>query len=361
VRLLLAITELALGGAERVVVELDRGASEAGHDVSVAAAAGPLDQSVGRFLELPSAARSPIALARIGGRLARIVRTQTPELVHSHNPRMTAVAAGAVRAAARRPRPPVLATYHGAPPARAAAAARLLRLADHIVCVSSDLADELAAAGVPPAKVSTVLNGVPASRGLDSEARARLEEELRLDDAPVVTAVGRLVPQKAHHRLVDAARAVHAQLPSARFLVVGDGPLRGEIEARVRAAGLDGVVTLTGPRRDAREIIARSDLVAFSSDWEGLSVAALEALAEGVPVVSTDVAGAAELVDAGAAVVVPRSADALAGAILDLLGNPGRREEIGSTGRRLHAERFATGRMVERYLELYERLRPPPG
>jgi glycosyltransferase involved in cell wall biosynthesis len=353
VRLLLAITELGLGGAEHVVLDLERGALDAGHEAAVAAGSGPLQGHASTFFQLPAIERSPLALTRTGRRLTGIMRSFAPDLVHAHNPRMVGLAAAAARLGRPSRRPPVLATHHGVAPDEERAAARVLRVADHVVCVSARLVEQLVAGGVPQRRVSVIPNGVSSPPALGAAERSRLDSELGLDGEPLVTAVGRLVPQKAHHRLLDAAVAVRSSMPSARFLIVGDGPLRPELESRIRAAGLEGAVTLTGPRPDAREIIARSDVVAFSSDWEGLSIVALEALAAGVPIVSTDVAGTAELLQSGAGVTVPRSADALAGALVDLLRDPARRQKMGAEACRLHRERFSTERMVEGYLALY--------
>ena len=355
-KVLMAITELGIGGAENVVLELERGALRAGHEVAVAAVSGSLARRPSTFYPLPASGRSPLELARTGRRLAGIARGFAPDVVHAHNPRMVGLAAVAARLGRPTRRPPVLASHHGVPPAQASTAARVLRLADHVVCVSAGVAGELAANGMPERRVTVIPNGVSAPDALGAAERSRLDSELGLDDEPLVTAVGRLVPQKAHHRLIDAAAAVRAQIPSARFLIVGEGPLRSELASRIRAAGLNGAVTLTGARSDARQIIARSDIVAFSSDWEGLSLVALEALAAGVPIVSTDVAGTAELLGTGAGIAVPRTAGALAEALVDLLRDSARRREMGAEARRLHRERFSVERMVDGYLRLYRSL-----
>ena len=96
------------------------------------------------------------------------------------------------------------------------------------------------------------------------------------------------------------AVAVAAQHPDARFRLVGDGPRRYELEALSHRLGLMNRVEFLGARPDARAIIAASDLLVFSSEWEGLSIAALEALAAGVPVVSTPVEGMRVIQDGGA-------------------------------------------------------------
>jgi glycosyltransferase involved in cell wall biosynthesis len=206
--------------------------------------------------------------------------------------------------------------------------------------------------------VSVIPNGVPAASPPAPAERARIEHELGSHGLPLVTAVGRLVPQKAHARLLDAVAAVAGMGVEARFVIVGDGPLRPELERRARALGLNGAVRFAGMRRDARAIIACSELLVFASNWEGLSLAALEGLAAGVPVVSTEVAGSAELLSTGAGLVVPREPAAIAQAIAELLADGGRRARMGEEGRRLHAERFSTERMVAAYRSLYETASP---
>jgi glycosyltransferase involved in cell wall biosynthesis len=234
----------------------------------------------------------------------------------------------------------VLATFHGVLPAEYGASARLLRLADRVACVSGDVAGGLEAHGLDPARVAVVPNGVAAAA-----------EPVALDGLgrPLVVAVGRLVAQKNHDRLLLAARRV----PEATFLVVGDGPLRGRLEARARELGLAGVVHFAGARDDAPAVMAAADLVAFSSDWEGLSVAALEALAAGTPVVSTPVEGMRELPVALTTTFEP---DELGDLIAGLLADAPRRAALGAAGRALVAERYSLATMLDGYERLYREL-----
>jgi glycosyltransferase involved in cell wall biosynthesis len=326
--------------------------------VAVAAAGGPREEELRELgvahRELPSAGRSPRALVGAARALTAAVRRFAPDVVHAHNPKVGALAAMAVRSACRGARPALVTTYHGVPPARARLAALALRTSDHVVAVSESLARELAGHGVPRGRLTVIPNGVPAAEPLEDAERARLDEELGLAGRPVVTAVGRLVPQKAHSRLIEAAARQEAR---ARFLIVGDGPLRGELERQAASLGLDGTVRFTGARRDARAIIARSDLLVFSSEWEGLALAAVEALAAGVPVISTDVAGSAELLSTGAGLVVARDPGAIAEAVAGLLADAPRRERMGAEGRRLHAERYSSESMTSAYRTVYEAAR----
>jgi glycosyltransferase involved in cell wall biosynthesis len=359
VRLEFVISEMGVGGAERVVVDLALDAVGRGDELLLLGAPGRNDEHLAgagiRRIALPTG-RTPLDVSRSLGRTARATHGFRPALIHAHNVKVTAVARLGSRLAGLR-RPPLLTTYHGVPHEEVDAAARILRLADLVACVSTDLMEQLAARGVPTERLAVVPNGVPDPEPVSEETMRELDAELGLAaEAPVISVVGRLVPQKAHDRFLRAVQIVHASVPEARFLVVGDGELRAQTEALAAQLGLAEAVLFTGIRGDATTIIARSDLLVFSSDWEGLSIAALEALARGVPVVSTAVEGTRELLSERAGVVVPHDEEALAVAILECLADPVRRAELGATGRRLHRERFSTAQMAAGYRTLYGRL-----
>ena len=360
-RVLLTTPNLGVGGAERVVVELANGLQARGDTVAVAAAPGPLEAGLDDAVErivLPETARSFAATAAVAPRLARELRAFRPDAIHTQNVKSTVVAGTAARLASpvgRRAK--VIATFHGVTPGEVRTGARLLRLADEVVSVSSDLAQALDGAGFPPARSVVIENAVPAPPPLSAERSQALTRELSLEGAQVVCAVGRLVAQKAHDRFVAAAALVARQEPGARFLILGEGALRAGLEAQIEQLGLGGRVTLAGVRDDAREVIALADLVVFSSDWEGLSLVALEALAAGTPVVATDVAGMRDLLGGGAgALAESLTPEALADQILALLRDPVRRATMGARGRELIESRFSLDGMVEAYRVRYKRL-----
>ena len=331
-----------------------------GDDLALLANPGRLDAELDG-LEITRAAlpteRSATALVRAGVGATRFTRGFAPDLLHAHNVRVTAIAPTRRQLSRPLSRPPLLATYHGVPHEEVTAAARVLRLADFVVCVSDGLKAQLEENGLPEARLAVIPNGVPEAADLSAERRAEIDADLRLSEAnQVVSIVGRLVPQKAHDRFLRAAAMVKESQPQARFLIVGDGALRGELEAQAAGLGLGDEVRFTGIRGDAADLIARSDLLVFSSVWEGLSIAALEALARGVPVISTDVAGTRELFASGAGVVVPQADAPLAEAIAAALTDPATRRRMSAEGRRLHAERFSTARMAAAYRLIYARL-----
>ena len=279
-------------------------------------------------------------------RLADTIRQTRPAVVHAHNPRVSALAALAARLARGPRRPPVLATFHGVRHAEYRAAGVLLRGADAVTCVSEDLAAGLRAAGLAAHRV------VPNSSPLPAPVEhAALDAELGLGGAPVVAAVGRLVEQKNHARFLAAAAEVAAVRPDARFLIVGDGPLRGALEAQVATLGLGERVTLTGVRHDVPAVLARADLVVFSSDWEGLPLVALEALAASTPVLSTPVEGMREL----PVPWCPRTRSGERG-IVDLLADPARLAALGASGREHVAAHYSVAAMLDAYEALYAEL-----
>ncbi|HET6508410.1 MAG TPA: glycosyltransferase [Baekduia sp.] len=360
-RILLTSPGMGVGGAERVVAMLAAGLAARGHEVALAAPPGMRDADLAGVphlrLHLDDHGRALAGAAGTARQLASAVRRVRPDVVHAQNVKATILSAVAARAAGRGAAP-VLSTFHGVLPDEYARAARLLRGAAHVACVSEDLRARLTAAGFPAGRASVVHNAVEPVAPLTAERRAALDAELGLGDGPVAAVVGRLVPQKNHARFLVAGARAAAAVPGARFLVVGDGELRDEIAARRAALGLDGSVIVTGARADARDLIARADVLVFSSDWEGLSIAALEALSAGTPVLSTDVQGMRELLAGGAGEVVPLDdGRALGDALAALLADPARRAAMGDHGRALAASAFSVDAMVGAYEDRYAALR----
>ena len=357
-RILLATPGTDVGGAERVVITLAHHLPARGYEVVLWGPAGALERelegaAVHRIV-VPHRGRSPAGVLEGVARLAGAMRRANPAVVHAHNPRIAALAVLAARLGGAPRRPRVLATFHGVRHAEYRAAALLLRGADAVACVSPDLVAGLRAAGLPAARLRVVPNSVSVPAARDPEADARLDAELGLGGAPVVVAIGRLAKQKNHARFLAAAARVAEVRPDVRFLLVGDGPLRAELAEQARSLGLDGRVTLTGVRHDVPAIAARADLVVFSSDWEGLSLVALESLAAGTPVLSTPVEGMRDLLEGGAVIVTGAATPAdLARGMIDLLADPARLEILGARGRELVAARYSTAAMLDAYERLY--------
>ena len=191
-------------------------------------------------------------------------------------------------------------------------------------------------------------NGVVIPLGLDL---ARFDVERRAHDGRVVGNVARLVEQKDQRAIVDAAPLVIERFPDTRFVVVGDGPLREELERRRGRTPFE----FTGARDDVPELLAGFDVFAFPSRFEGLCLAVIEAQAAGVPVVATPVGGIREtVVDGETGLLVPvGDPAALAEAVGRLLGDPALAVRLAAEARRRVRDRYSVERMVEETLRLY--------
>jgi len=170
-------------------------------------------------------------------------------------------------------------------------------------------------------------------------------------DGPLVGNVARLSEQKGHRYLLEAA----ARVPEARFAIVGDGELRGDLERRARELGVADRVLFTGARDDVPALLASFDVFAFPSLFEGLCLAVIEAQAAGVPIVATPVGGIREtVVDGQTGLLVPlRDPEALAAGIRRLLADRAAAGRMATEARIQARERYSVERMVERTLRLY--------
>lgn len=173
--------------------------------------------------------------------------------------------------------------------------------------------------------------------------------------APVVVYVGSLSAEKRLDRLIDCLPGLLADLPRLRLWVLGDGPLRGELERRAAEIGVAAVTWWAGTRDDVADHLAAADVLALCSDTEGIPGVVLEAGAAGLPVVATRVGGVAEcLVDGETGLLVePGKSGDLENALRTLLADPETAHRMGRTGRRNVEEHFSLDRIAESYAELY--------
>lgn len=177
--------------------------------------------------------------------------------------------------------------------------------------------------------------------------------------APVLGTIAVFRRVKRLELLVEAFSRVLVEVPDAWLLIVGDGPDRPAVEAAIERFAVGHRTRLTGTREDVGAAWRAIDVAAMSSDREGVPVAVLEALAQGVPVVAPAVGGIPEVLTAGGVLVPPGEVGALSGEIVRLMGDPALRAEIGGGGR-ARAEDFTAARQVERCTTLYRTLMASP-
>ena len=297
-----------------------------------------------------------------------LMRKERPHIVHTH----TAKAGFLGRLAARMAGVPVVVhTFHGHVlhgyygPAKNELLRRIEQSlawsTDRLVTVSEQVKNDLVGYGIAKAeKISIVPLGFDLDPFLNSQAQqGEFRREMGLsDEHKLVGIVGRIFPIKNHALFLESAARIAAQEPVARFVIVGDGVFRPNLEHQARELGITDRVLFTGWRRDLPRICADLNVLVVSSDNEGTPVSAIEAMAAGCPVVATRVGGLPDLIEdhKTGRLVPPRDADALACAVGGLLQSPHTAGELGRNGQEFVRQRFTVRRLLGDMDHLYTEL-----
>ena len=236
------------------------------------------------------------------------------------------------------------------------------RVTTRFIAISPEIAADLDRLRIGRGKVTVVRLGLELDH-LGGGQRAKLRGELGVPaDSPLVGIVGRLVPIKAHDVFLAAATRVAKRSPGVHFAIVGDGELWDSLHREAADAGLADRVHFAGWRSDLADVYAGLDVLVCCSRNEGTPVSVIEGCAAGVPVVGTAVGGMPDIITHGlnGLLVRPGDAEALAGAIAELVSDPARRSSMGSAGRDLVIKRYGANRMVNELKQVYtELLREP--
>lgn len=298
-------------------------------------------------------------------RLASFLRRERIEILHTHlfDPSVVGLFAGALAGTPVRILTRHYSDYHTRidRPVHVALDRMCTKLSHRVIAVSQHTADHLVRVeGAPAEKVRVIHNGIDFDRvrPSSSDARTRTRAELQMPDAPVVLIAARLHPEKGYETLLAAFAIVVDRLPSAVLLVAGTGALEEHYRALAASHGVAGQIRFLGFRRDLPDLMMAADVVVLPSRAEAFGLAVAEALYLGVPVVASRVGGLPEIVDDGVDgfLVTPGDAEALAGAILRLLGDPALRKTLGAAGRARIADRFSFATMMRAYEGVYDEL-----
>ena len=301
-------------------------------------------------------------------RLTRFLRQHPVDIVHTHRYKDTILGALAAKWTGVRH---VVRTMHGlSEPLAGWTRAKfqayevldkltLWCAADRIIAVSRRMADTLKTSGYKPASVTYIHNGVALSQLRPTRSREEVRRELGITPRTIlIGTAGRLSPVKAHDCLLRAAKLILREERHAKFLIVGDGPLRGELIALAEQLGVRHECLFPGARADVYDLIAAMDVFVLPSLAEGIPMALLEAMALGRPVVATAVGGVPEIVThrSNGLLIDPGDEAALATACLDLAVDRTRAQAIGGCARETIEEAFShetNGRaVVETYREI---------
>ncbi len=222
------------------------------------------------------------------------------------------------------------------------------RGADLTLGASSDLVDLAKSLGARDARLAPV--AAPAVPQVRTPA-ADVRQAFGVGEQPLVLTVGRLAPQKDYPTLLTVAARVHESTPDAVFVVVGDGPLRDNLQARIDAEQLP--VRLLGHRSDVADLLGAADVFLLTSHWEARALVIQEAMQVGVPVVATAVGGVPELVEDSAVLAFPGDADGLADGVRAVLAEPGTANGMRTRGRELAARWPDEDAVAKNLLDIY--------
>ena len=358
-RILHIIESLEFGGAEKVVISLAN--SMAGtHEIAICCVKtiGALGPEVDRRISVLCLNKGEGNDYLLPFKLARIIRRNVYDVVHTHEWGVF-LEGGLAGFLARTP--VLIHTAHGpytaypdTPGSRVKISLRHLlerlvsRCFHRIAAVSDSIRDYIVREiKIDSRTVVTVHNGIPVDDGVPDRGTGT-------NDVAFIT-VGRLAEIKNHQLML---RAFHETLKSgiqAQLIIVGDGPERARVEDYRRANRLESKVTLLGFRSDVGELLRKADVFVLTSRYEGISVALLEAMRAGLPVIATRVGGVPETVHDGETGLLVELDDlpGLVKAMARLVQSAELRGEMGKRGRDFLVEEFSLGTMSARYGRLY--------
>ncbi|MBN1936534.1 MAG: glycosyltransferase [Anaerolineae bacterium] len=358
------ITELNRGGAEQLLVNMLQHASQSTaprfrhHVVTLYDGDTPLAQQIRQMgipvtdLQMKSAGRFSALL-----RFWQLLRRERPLVIHNWLYHASLMG----RVFGRLARVPVILTalhsVHLGSPWRECLHRWTGHLDDRTILICNFLRQREFG---PSSRYVTIYNGIPTLHfpPVDT-ARIELRAELHIPaESLIALTTGRLHPDKGHADLISVIARLIARRPDLHFVWAGDGEQRQWLEQQLTRQQLTSHVHLLGSRADVPYLLAASDLFVMPSHWEGASLAILEAMSAGLPVIATAVGGTPELIGDGETglLVPPHEPEAMVQAILALLEQPEKAAQLARNGRQRVAEHFTIARMFEQTETLYTRL-----
>ncbi len=356
---------LGPGGAERVAVHIVAGLNRQRYEPVVVSLGGRLECDLDCLLEKAGVGvrylgKRPGFDPRAYYRLHRVLRDSNPDIVHTHL-HVLRYALPSLRILNHTSQ---IHTVHNLAEREIEAGMRWIqRNAFHHGVVPIAVAEEVALSvkrlyGIQRCRV--ISNGIPTdryARPQTSRKEWRAREGFEDNDVLFVC-VARFAPQKNHTLLLKAFAQGTASHPKARLVLVGEGVLRQQLEGQAKSLGLASQVDFLGLRTDIPDVLGAMDVFVLSSDYEGNPLSVMEAMAAGLPVVTTAAGGVPDLLEHGreGLIVQQGNVQGLSNAMSFLLENRELRQSLGRAAARRAGEKFDVSTMVQAYEELYEDL-----
>jgi len=356
------IGTLGVGGAERTLIDLVNNIDQSRFDITIwtIAEPAPLASDINDHVNVRSLGAANKADIRAPLQFIHSLRREQPDILQSFlfYDNTLATIAGQFSSETA-----VITGVRAVPndPSTSRTLIRRImsRFADHIVSNSKAGVDFIVNHGADPDDVSVVHNGRDLEAYRNGKATLELRKSLGIpSDVSVVGTVGRLIERKGHYDLLKAWPSVLQEHPDVHLLIVGDGPERAGLEARAQELGVAETVHLPGTRNDIPDLLDLMDVFAFPSHFEGLPGALLEAMAAGLPIVTTPVDGNSELVSDGKSGVHFPVSDtkSLAAMIQTLLSDRKIARELGREASDVAQLEFSLEKMVIEFEKVYQEL-----
>lgn len=228
-----------------------------------------------------------------------------------------------------------------------------------IIAVSEGMKSEMIMRNIPAERITVIPNGIDANKFKIETDKKRIKVQLGIpEETNVVGTVARLAPQKNLETFLKGASILLSTMPELMFIIVGDGPLKKQLQDRATELGIKNKVIFTGYRSDIPEILHIMDVFALSSWTEGLPITVLEAMAAEKPVVATRVGGTPEIIKDGLTglLVEPYDAEGLAEGLVRILSNHLLADALGTAARKSVVENYTIEKMVKSTEKVYSDL-----
>lgn len=359
-RILLAITSLGVGGAERLVTSLADRYAAIGHEVMLVRFHGKAELRPGDSrvrLENLDMRRSPVGVLVAMRRFRRLILEFRPDVVNSH-----LVHANILTRLLRlvMPMPRLVSSAHNT---NEEGRFRMLayRLTDRLVDMSTNVSDDAVQVfekqgALLSGRMLAIHNGIDAEDFVfDQTARGRIRAALSVSDSTLlIISVGRLWEAKDYPNLLNAVSGLVRSSVKCKLAIIGDGPLRSELKELAHSLGIAHQVDFLGVRHDVPALMSACDVFVLSSAWEGFGLVVAEAMACERVVVATDSGGVKEVVGEAGYLVKPRDSEALSSAIEHALSlSNAERKAMGEAARARVVEKFSLAATADRYLAVF--------